>query len=80
MGTKLCCSLWIDKIAIFYVLPWLWKTDAVKDSMPKLLSAFNSMVLATKRGQPSSLNMTVTNFFVGIMDNEDFKYAICWWK
>ena len=70
---KLCISLWIDKKAIFYALPWLWETDEVRDCMPKLLITFKSLVLASKQGQFSNLNMKVTSFFVGIMDSADLK-------
>ena len=27
---ELCYSLWIDKVAIFYILPWVWKKDTGK--------------------------------------------------
>ena len=69
---ELCYSLWIDKVAIFYILPWVWKKDTGKDSMPTLLGAFNAMVLSAKQRLPSSLHIAVTSYFMGRIEDADF--------
>ena len=69
--SELCCSLWLSKLAIFYILPFVSK-EVVKRHMPELLGAFHAMVLAAKQQQPSSLHMAATTFFLSSMNEEDF--------